>query len=126
LAATERLKHKKVITALFQKPQVITFSDFRCCWSIIPQTTSPVLFGVSVSKSKFKKSVDRNTVKRRLREQYRISKHNLYKVLEENNTSIAVMMIYQGKVLPLSIDIAAAFPIIYEKLIKKINAYFHK
>ena len=57
----------------------------------------PAQLGISVPKRSFAKAVDRNTLKRRIREAYRKNKHLLYEVLQKKNLRIDLMMIYTAK-----------------------------
>ncbi len=53
-----------------------------------------------VSKRNFKKAVDRNRIKRLMREAYRTNKNVLYKYLQEQDVKLAVMFIYIGREMP--------------------------
>ena len=59
----------------------------------IPQ---PAQMAISVQKRLFKKAVQRNLLKRRIREAYRKNKSELYLKLESSNTNIVFMLIYTG------------------------------
>lgn len=48
-------------------------------------------------KRNFKKSPDRNTLKRRMREAYRLNKHLFYEALNAQNKKIVLAFIYIGK-----------------------------
>src|SRR5436853_287027 len=71
----ERLSRKKWIQELFDKGSSFNFYPFRILYIEHPEppaSFNQVMF--SVSKRLFKKAVDRNTVKRRMREAYRLNK----------------------------------------------------
>ncbi len=53
--------------------------------------------GFSVSKKKFKKAVDRNRIKRQMREGFRNNNSLLIKTLKECGTKITMMFIYTGR-----------------------------
>ncbi|TAJ46546.1 MAG: ribonuclease P protein component, partial [Chitinophagaceae bacterium] len=56
--------------------------------------------GVGVSARHFKKAVDRNRIKRLLRECYRLNKHSLLATLEAKGKKVVVFFLYVGKDLP--------------------------
>ena len=56
------------------------------------QTTATIL--ISVAKKRFRHAVDRNLVKRRIREAYRTSKHQFIETLENNGKKMAVAIMY--------------------------------
>lgn len=73
-ATHEKLKQKKEISFLFEKGKWRSCGRLRIIYvkddSILNQKV-----GVSVSKRNFKKAVDRNRIKRLLREAYRLNKN---------------------------------------------------
>lgn len=74
----ERLHSKKLIQELFSKGSSFYLHPFKIL--IIPNPVSEkgghqIL--VSVSKRNFKKAIDRNTIKRRIKEAYRLQKGDL-------------------------------------------------
>lgn len=69
----ERLTHKKYIQKLFSQGKSLRLSLLRLYYLPSSQDTNQVVF--SVPKRIVKKSVHRNTIKRRIREAYRVNKH---------------------------------------------------
>jgi len=110
LRKRERIKHKKLIEKIFANGKSFLVYPFKVMWietdskAIGYNTEYPAQFAISVSKKKFKKAVDRNLLKRRSREAYRLNKHILYNELETQNRQLAFMFIYISKeILPLEI-----------------------
>lgn len=56
--------------------------------------------GVGVSARNFKKAVDRNRIKRLLRECYRLNKPSLHATVAVKQKGISVFFLYVGKELP--------------------------
>lgn len=82
---------------------------------------SPVRVGFSVPKRKFRKAVERNRVKRLLREAWRLNKHTLYAAISPEN-HLHIFLIFTDNKLP---DIQTAHATIIkgiEKLAEKLSS----
>ncbi len=106
----ERIKKRKEIEYLFKEGKVLTVSPLRIFYFFQKENavkaleeSSEKLFlkvGVGVSKRHFKKAVDRNRIKRLMREAYRLQKSPVQTTLKEKQYSLKVFFIYTGKELP--------------------------
>ncbi len=104
LKAHERLKSKKSIQELFRTGKSVKSFPFKLVYAPLKTPSNPaqIQFTVSVSKRLFKSAVDRNRIKRLVREAYRLEKPELLCALNE---SYAIMVIYISK-KPLTFDIS--------------------
>ncbi len=105
LTKKERLHRKKLIDKVFAQGESFHLYPFKVAWIKADFNTGyNAQFGISVSKKIFKKAVDRNLLKRRSREAYRLNKHILYNELNLQNKKIAFMLIYISKeILPFEV-----------------------
>lgn len=80
----EKLKSKKLIEQLFEQGSSLKEFPLRMVYLKIELGSGyPVKAGFSVSKRKFKHAVDRNRIKRLMRECYRKNKHTLHQNIED-------------------------------------------
>jgi len=95
----ERLCSKKIIDKLFaQGKSVFVFPVKMVYLEIQLPSKYPVQAAFSVGKRNFKRAVQRNLIKRRMREAYRLNKPKFYDGITEKQ--IAVFFIYTGKAIP--------------------------
>lgn len=88
----ERLKSLNAFKALFAAGQSVKHFPVRMVfvpWEIEGDATAQVAF--SVTKKRFKKAVDRNFIKRQMRESFRLNKHEFLTDLQQ---TYAVLFIY--------------------------------
>ncbi|MCF1190377.1 ribonuclease P protein component [Mangrovimonas sp. AS39] len=91
----EKLKSKKLIEALFSEGKSVSAYPLRMVYIKTHfEDDIPCKVGVSVSKKRFKKAVDRNHIKRLLREAYRLNKWDIFNNIDEQ---YAFMILYIGK-----------------------------
>lgn len=96
-----RLKARKDISFIFLKGKSVFVHPIKVNYSINIDENSPqLIFGVSVSKRNFSKAVNRNRVKRLLREAIRLNKQELENELKSKNIKLKCMFAYIGKDLP--------------------------
>lgn len=104
----EKLKSRKLIKQLFEDGKAISVFPLRLVYLKTNHDGKYLLqTGVSVSKRNFKLAVDRNRIKRMMREVYRLNKAKFHNSISEKHI---FMFIYLGK---KEMD--------YHKLDKKMN-----
>lgn len=101
LEKNERLFHTKEIDRLFDTGKAFLAFPLRIVYDCEPatsETESPaVAILTSVSKKKFKKAVDRNRIKRLIKEAYRLNKHLLLSHPEWKSKRIRISFTYIHK-----------------------------
>lgn len=115
------MKSRKKIQALFTSGRSLNFSPFRVIYQIRNNEHS-LQVGVAVSTRQFKKAVDRNRIKRLIREAYRLQKNELYDLLKSQNKALDIFIIYSGKNLPEYSFVYNKTGDILQKLSKEIDA----
>ena len=92
----EKLKKKTLIAELFARGKSISVFPLKMIYlETDHDSTYKIQAGVSVSKRNFKKAVQRNRIKRLMRESYRKNKFLIYN--SEDTKKHIFMFIYQGK-----------------------------
>ena len=96
---TERLKSRKQIDFLFAEGKAFSVFPLRVIYRFSAAEKGELKAGVSASKRNFKKAVDRNRIKRLLREAYRLQKEELVQLVKEKKVSGQLFFIYTDKTI---------------------------
>jgi len=91
-----------------------------------PLSQSPAQFAVSVPKRTFPKAVQRNRIKRIIREVYRLNKANFYAALPQEEGQYGCMFLYSGKREPTFTEIEKALKKLIKILPKKLKGKHQK
>ncbi|MCF8369797.1 MAG: ribonuclease P protein component [Bacteroidales bacterium] len=118
----ERLRHKKLIDRLFQEGKFFFEAPFKVLWMPCEEEISvPAQILISVSKRRIPKAVQRNLLKRRIREGFRKNKSLLYQHLEEYDFAVRFALVYSsGRVASYSI-IEQKIILILQRLNKELR-----
>lgn len=76
--------------------------------------------GVSAPARIFKRAVDRNRVKRLMRETYRLGKNELQLQLQNKQMGLHIFFMYQDKALPTFNDLKPKMDMALQKLLKHV------
>jgi len=96
----ERLCSLKAIETLHQNGASFHAGHFKCIYSLQAKTEgAPCQVVFSVPKRSFKRAVDRNLLKRRTREAYRLHKALLYDHLAKKQRSLHLLILFISKEL---------------------------
>lgn len=116
LNKSEILRHKKVIRELFKSGSSFLIYPIKIIFEIKPEGQHQVLFSVPLKK--FKKAVERNKIRRRLKEAYRLNKHIL-NINENDKAKLNIAYIYiSEQILP--------FNFLQDKMIESLKKLANK
>jgi ribonuclease P protein component len=112
----ERLCNKRLIDKLFHSGSSFLCYPFKASWlyhTEPQQYPAQILF--SVSKKRYKYAVDRNLIKRCMRESYRLHKQqSLYNLLQTSGKTIVLSVGYIGKEI-------APYAVVEKKMLKMLT-----
>jgi ribonuclease P protein component len=112
----ERLCNKKLIDELFHNGSSFLCYPYRVSWLAVEENAEfPVQVLIAVPKKRYKRAVDRNLVKRRIREAYRLNKQeHLYNLLTAADKKIIFSVGYIGKEIE-------PYPVMEKKMLKLLK-----
>lgn len=100
LCANERLKREQHIKALFQSGKALSAFPVRIVWQLAPAAEPfPIRAGFSAPKKAFRHAVERNRIKRLLREAWRLQKPTLASSVPPGR-QLRLFILYTDKTLP--------------------------
>jgi len=95
----EKLKSRKQIEELFLNGKNFAAFPLRITYQFIPSEESSLQVGVTAGKKYFKKAVDRNRLKRLVREAYRLQKNDLVEILKQKKLKGSLFFVYTDKTI---------------------------
>lgn len=116
----EKLKSTKLIDQLFSEGRSVTQYPIKLFYikTELPEKV-PIQAGVAVPKKNFRSAVQRNRIKRLLREAYRLNNHEVF---NNSEGSFAFLFLYLGKKIPDYLKIEAAMKKVLVRFLKEIES----
>jgi ribonuclease P protein component len=116
----ERLRSKKLTNKLFSEGSLFYVYPFRVQYLRISAASDyPARFLVSVSKRYFRKAIDRNRIKRLVREACRKNKQIMISKQGSAESQLLIGMIYTAKTILTYADIERKIILILQRLIEQ-------
>ena len=103
---------------LFETGRSVYAPPLKFIYNLEGTGSHPVAMAVSVPKRLFKKAVDRNLIKRRIREAYRLNKNELYRVLSGRELKINLVIQFQNQEI-------SSFSVIENGMVQGIRKILH-
>jgi len=119
----ERLRSTTLINGLFTHGKTCTSYPLKIFWDFTEPGghSSPVRAGFSVPKRNFRRAVDRNLIKRRLREAYRKNKFTLHDLLTDEKRQLFLMILYLPKKIMDYDELQVGIKRLLDTLCQKLN-----
>jgi ribonuclease P protein component len=118
----EKLKSRKLTKQLFAEGKSFLVFPIKVMYLPIKEPLDfPIKIGVSASSRTFKHAVDRNRIKRVMKEQYRLNKLPLHQYATANNKQVIAFFLYINKILPEKGLVEKKMPIIINKLMQALH-----
>ena len=120
----ERLSGKKAIGELFKKGN----NSFTYPFKILIHYNDTFIDShlrllITVPKRNFKKSVDRNRIKRLIREAWRLNKSEAQQKMAESAFTVDVALVYASRTILTYKEIATKIILILQRLIKEYEVH---
>lgn len=122
----DKLKSRKQMQFLFSKGTAITMHPIRLLYSIEKEeagifSNGLLQAGVGAPSRQFRKAVQRNKVKRLLREGYRLEKPNFTNSISITNTRLNLFFLYVDANVQTQQQIQATIKLLLQKLSDKLK-----
>src|SRR5437867_3179185 len=127
----EHLKSTRIISKLIEQGHSFSVPPLKLIWLSTSLTSkSPAQVAFSVPKKNFPRAVDRNKIKRKMRECYREHKNKLYDFLNDSGVRLsahaevkqyALMVVFTGKEEVPFRELMMKFTLTLQRLEKEIK-----
>ncbi len=121
LGPNERLKSRKHIALLFSNGDRINIKNLRASYRRHTLDAGYLRAGFGVSARNFKRAVDRNRIRRQMREAWRLQHTGLRSMVAAWPDSLDVFLIYTGREIPVYAEIFELVAVVIHKLNTRFN-----
>lgn len=119
---SERLCSRTVIDEIFSKGKELRKFPYLLKYIYSTEVAvNPVQIVVSVPKKRAKSAVDRNRLRRQIKEAYRLNKDELQLYFQNNKCSIVIFIIYTGKEKEVYTLLEEKLKVILKELIHTVS-----
>ncbi|MBL4586193.1 MAG: ribonuclease P protein component [Flavobacteriales bacterium] len=112
----EKLCSKLMMDELFKSGSSFKEYPLRVVHLPIKEMDVTAKVLISVPKKRFKKAVDRNRIKRLIRETYRLNKNELMEIWKQDTKYFALAFVYIGNEIPVYADLNETMKRVLHKL----------
>ena len=117
----ERLSSKKTFSTLFQSGKIVYSTPLKILFQRTDGNPYPACVAVSVPKRLYQRAVDRNLLKRRIREAYRLNKPEFYASLQSSNIQLNIVIQYQHLKIVDYAAIEKGLKLALEQVLQKLD-----
>lgn len=117
LGKKQRLKSLKLIREILSERRSVASFPLRMCWREVEKEKNTVA-AFFVPKKHYRHAVDRNRIKRLMRETYRTSRE---KNLEKYDRSFAFIFLWTGREVPYFAEVKARMGKVFARWHEKLN-----
>ena len=119
LKKDEKLCSRTAVNLLFDEGKSLMAFPLRAAYRLRPQGEHPVQFLISIPKKRIRRAVQRVTLRRRVREAYRLSRRDLLQpTLTESGWGVAIAFVYLD-------NTPAPYSVIQEKMTTLLQRIAH-
>ena len=122
---SSRLYLRKDINGLITSGKTVHFTPLKVFYLVLPATDFPLKMAVAVPKRNFKLAVDRNRIKRQIREAFRLNCQGAIQYFKEKGVTVHILLVYNSKTPHDYVELKSKIILILQRLqeVHEKNSY---